>query len=296
MKREVITGLLSEYDLYSQVDEFDEDIEFWYARDLCRLLGYKWDNFKGVISKAQTACETVGENCEEHFQEIDIEVALHNQAIRMIEDLRLTRYACYLVAQNGDPHKEKVAFAMSYFAVRTRQAELLEQRLNDWERLQARQKLADAERLFSGIAFERGVDSRGFANIRSKGDSALFGGYNTGNMKRRLGMPANRPLADFLPSITIKAKDFAAEITSHRMERDESISGEILITREHVENNEKVRGMLLERGIKPEDLPAAEDIKKLQRRLASEGKKLPKSIKGFEPEEPEADDDMDIGF
>jgi DNA-damage-inducible protein D len=208
-------------------------------------------------------------------------VILGSDSQRKISDLMLTRYACYLIAQNGDPRKEEIAFAMSYFAVQTRKQEIIQQRILDWERIQNREKLSLSEKMLSGLAFERGVDHQGFARIKSKGDSALFGGNSTQKMKEKLGIPEKRALADFLPNVTIKAKDFANEITNFNMKKDENIYGEDSITQEHVKNNQDVRNVLTKSRIYPENLPPAPDIKKLERKLKSENKKLPKTIKGL---------------
>lgn len=251
-----------------------QGIECWSARELQTILGYtKWDNFSKVIEKAKAACENSGIEVTHHFPDIRKMIDLGKGAQREIEDVALTRYACYLVAQNGDSGKNEVAFAQTYFAVQTRKQEVIEQRLLDVARVSAREKLSKSEKKLSGIIYERGVDEKGFAIIRSKGDQALFGGFTTNDMKRKLQIPDNRPLADFLPTLTIKAKDFATELTSHNtVEKD--LKGENQITNEHIENNKAVRKMLLERSVKPEQLPPGEDVKRLQRKLEGDEKKI----------------------
>ena len=269
MKKEIIQQL---YSAFEQAALEIDGVECWSARELQHLLGYsKWENFANVINKAKIACENVGHNVSEHFPDVRKTIAMPKSAEKEIDDYLLTRYACYLVAQNGDPRKEQIAFAQTYFAVQTRKAELIEQRLLEVERVKARAKLQETEKKLSGIFYERGVNDKSFAVIRSKGDQALFR-LNTATLKRKMGVPASRPLADFLPTISIKAKDFAAEMTSMNVQTKD-LQSETMIAKEHIDNNAAVRKMLIERGIVPEDLPAAEDVKKVERRLASEEKK-----------------------
>jgi DNA-damage-inducible protein D len=277
MKKEFIAELFQKFEKAC----YDyEGIECWSGRELQTILGYaQWRNFKNVIYKAEKSCVQAGEVSKNHFAEFSKMVEIGSGAQKLIEDIALTRYACYLIAQNGDATtKPEIAFAQTYFAVQTRKQEIIEKRLLDVARVTAREKLSQSEKKLSGIIFERGVDNKSFAVIRSKGDQALFGGRTTNDMKRILQVPSNRPLADFLPTLTIKAKDFATELTSHNVV-DKDLKGDAQITKEHIENNIAVRKMLHDRGVKPEQLPPAEDVKKVERRLESEEKKILKDVK-----------------
>lgn len=256
-------------------DDDGNSIEVWYARELQTQLGYaRWENFVVAIGRAMEACKTLGISVDDHFREVTKMVLLGSGSLREVQDFMLTRYACYLIAQNGDPKKEEVAFAQSYFAVQTRKAELIEERLNEIARLDTRERLRASEKQLSRNIFQRGVDDRGFGRIRSKGDQALFGGLTTEQMKQRLGIKSGA-LADRLPTLTIAAKNLATEMTNYNVEQKD-LHGEVNITAEHVQNNRSVRGMLGQRGIKPEQLPAAEDIKKVERRVAKDEKEMQK--------------------
>ncbi len=276
MKNELIAELLQKFESACYIYK---GIECWSARELQEILGYsEWRNFLKVVEKAKSGCENAGGKTQHHFVEINKMIDLAKGAQRQISDFALTRYACYLIAQNGDPTKNEIAFAQTYFAVQTRKQEIIEQRLLDVARVTAREKLSKSEKKLSKIIYERGVDEKSFALIRSKGDAALFGGLNTTNMKRKLRVPENRPLADFLPTLTIKAKDFATELTSHNV-TEKDLKGTQQITKEHVDNNTAVRKILLKRGVKPETLPPAEDVKKVQRKLENDKKKVLKEGK-----------------
>lgn len=275
MKSDEIRSLFSQFE--AAASEL-EGVECWSARELQNLLGYsKWENFEKIIQKAKDACKIAGELVENHFPDIRKMVEIGSSTERPVNDMALTRYACYLIAQNGDSKKEEIAFAQNYFAVQTRRAELVEQRILEFERVKAREKLSQTEKQLSGILFERGVDNQGFAIIRSKGDQALFR-LNTQMLKRKMGVPDNRPVADFLPTISIKAKDLAAEMTGLNVQ-SKDLKGQTKIEKEHIDNNLAVRNMLTQRGIVPENLPPAEDVKKLQRKLDGDEKKLLKDPK-----------------
>lgn len=275
MKTEEIKQLFTQFE--AAVAEI-EGVECWSARELQDLLGYsKWENFEKVIQKAKDACKNAGELIENHFPDVRKMVEIGSNTERQIDDIALTRYACYLIAQNGDSRKEEIAFAQNYFAVQTRRAELVEQRLLEYERVKAREKLSQTEKQLSGILYERGVDNQGFALIRSKGDQALFN-LNTQMLKKKMGVPENRPIADFLPTISIKAKDLAAEMTGLNVQ-SKDLKGQNPIENEHIENNRAVRNMLTQRGIVPENLPTAEDVKKIQRKLDGDDKKILKDTK-----------------
>ncbi len=265
--------LKEKFDSIINTEEKDK-IEFWYARDLQIQLGYKrWENFIEIIKKAMKSCENAGIEVDNHFREVTKMINLAKGAKRPIQDYMLTRYACYLIAQNGDSKKEEIAFAQTYFAVQTRKQEIIEDRIKLMNRLEAREKLKESEKQLSKNIYERGVDDLGFARIRSKGDSALFGGLNTMQMKAKYGVKENRPLADFLPTLTIAAKNLATEMTNYNV-TEKDMYGEESITDEHVDNNLSVRNMLNKRGIKPENLKPAEDLKKLERRVKTESKKI----------------------
>lgn len=270
MKIEIVRSLTDNFESF--VNKTEDEVEFWLARDLQHLLGYsKWDNFQNVISKAKTACEVSGNDINDHFADVGKMVDLGSGSSRELDDLILTRYACYLIAQNGDPRKEQVAFAQTYFAVQTRKAELIEQRILEHERVQAREKLASTEKELSSIIFEQTGGNHNFALIRSKGDQAFFT-KSTQAMKDRWQIK-NKPLADFMPTILLKAKDFATEITIFNA-KDKKMNTEAAISKEHIINNKAVRETLLERGIVPENLAPEEDIKKIERKLKSENKKV----------------------
>ena len=265
--------------------ENGEKVEVSFARDLQSRLGYaRWENFQVAIGRAVESCKSQNINVDDHFREVTKMVTLGSGAQREIQDYMLTRFACYLIAQNGDPKKEEIAFAQGYFALQTRRSELIAEHLQYLARIEVRERLRSSEKQLSQNIYERGVDDRGYARIRSKGDTVLFGGFTTEDMKRRLGVKSSRPLADFLPTLTIAAKNLATEMTNYNVEQKD-LYGEASITTEHMDNNRSVRQMLSQRGIKPEELPPSEDIKKIERRVNSNEKKIEKTSSKLPPKD-----------
>lgn len=284
MAKEIIIKLTSKFDESAHIED---GVEFWYAREIMEPLGYaRWENFLVAIKRAITACESAKVPVQHHFRDVTKMIETGKGASREVADYKLTRYACYLIAQNGDPRKEEIAFAQSYFAMQTRKQELIEERMALLGRLSQRDKLTESEKVLSKNLYERGVDDKGFALIRSQGDAALFGGNTTQMMKNRLGVKSG-PLADVLPAVTIAAKNLATEITNHNVTEND-LQGESRIGHEHIQNNKSVREMLGKRGIKPENLPAEEDIKKLRRRVEADEKRLQKDVM---PELPPVEED-----
>ncbi len=281
MNQELITKLHGDFE---GAAHNEEGITFWLARDIQELLEYaRWENFESVIEKAKISCRNSDQAVENHFRDVTKMVDIGSGSSREINDIKLTRYACYLIAQNGDPRKDAIAFAQSYFALQTRKQEVLEERMHLAERLQARAKLSDTEKQLSSTLYQHGVDEKGFAVVRSRGDNALFGGNNTNQMKQRLGVKSKRALADFLPTVTLKAKEFAAAITDFNV-RKHGYHGTQRIGDEHVKNNKDVRAVLAKSTIRPENLPAEEDIQKLERHVKSQDKKLLKAEGTFQAE------------
>ena len=275
MDKKTISTMKKMFDDIMHTTE-DGTVEFWYARELMGCLGYTtWRRFKDAINRAMESCKGAEIEVSDHFADAVKMVEIGSNAVRDVDDIMLTRYACYLIAQNGDPRKEEIAFAQSYFAVQTRKQELIEERIAYIQRTEARGKLRESEKRLSQNIYERGVDDAGFGRIRSKGDQALFGGRSTQEMKEKLGVSDKRPLADFLPTLTIAAKNLATEMTNYNVE-EKDLKGEGAITTEHVQNNTTVREMLATRGIKPEELPPSEDIKKLERKVKTQEKKIAK--------------------
>jgi len=273
MDQQIILRLRKTFEEYAHEKN---GIDFWFARELQKLLGYdKWDNFINAIEKAKISCRNSGYDTDDHFPGVRKTISLPKSASREVDDYALTRYACYLIAQNSDPRKEEIAFAQSYFAMQTRKQELIEERIALRERIHTRNKLTASETELSKLIYERGVDDDGFARIRSKGDEALFGGYDTAQMKKRLAVPQKRPLADFLPTVTIAAKNFATEITNFNV-KNSYLQGEGKITNEHIKNNKDIRGVLAKNKIVPENLSSEKDIKILERKIKKDEKAIAK--------------------
>ena len=259
----------------------EDGVEFWYAREIMEHLGYaRWENFHEAIKRAMISCETGKTPVDSHFREVTKMAVLGAGTQRPVRDYKLTRYACYLIAMNGDPRKEEVAFAQSYFAIAAHKQELIEQRMGELQRLSARKTLAESEKALAAVAFERDVDSTGFAHIKSRGDSVLFGGNSTSAMKKKLGVPERAALADFLPDVTIAAKNLANSMTAHNV-AEKDLRGVRPICDEHMGNNRSIRKTLVARGIRPEELPAEEDTKKVERRVKADERHLKAGDTGF---------------
>ena len=259
----------------------EDDVEFWYARDIMKPLGYtQWRRFEDAIKRAMASCESSETPVNRHFAKVGKMVDLGLGAKREVVDYKLTRYACYLVAMNGDTRKQEIAFAQAYFAVQTRKQETIERKIAEIQRVHSRRSLAESEKRLSSVVYEHGMSDKGFDIMRSRGDQALFGGNSTAAMKKRLGVPDKKPLADMLSDVAINAKSLANSMTSYNVE-DKGLHGDVPIINEHVGNNQSVRSTLLERGIIPENLPPAEDTKKLERRLKADERNLKGGTEGF---------------
>ncbi len=258
-----------------RVSNDDHPMEFWSARDLMPMLGYtKWQKFTEVIERAKAACKLSGQNIDDHVTGAGKMIATGKGATRKIEDFFLTRYAFYLIAQNGDPRKPEIALAQTYFATQTRKQELLEQRDMESKRLDARAKLRETESKIESTVYERGIKYPvEFATFKNKHIEALYGGISASQLKKIRKIPPKRSLADFDSHVELKAKDFALAMTDHNI-KEKDIRGKEAMNTEVVKNSRETRQALLNRGIKPEHIKPEEDLKLVESRKNKEAKRI----------------------